>query len=91
MKTETCFNGDADLLLAGKYSSQRSGPSPGSGDPSRPRRGLSVSGLVVRQLRLKGAWTASLGLGLTVAFGVAAVCVVLGLWYGTLTLFGQAG
>jgi Mn2+/Fe2+ NRAMP family transporter len=30
-------------------------------------------------------------LGNTVAIGVAVVCVVLGVWYGTLTLLGQAG
>jgi hypothetical protein len=53
-------------------------PSPGAGDPSRPPRGLSLTGLAVRQLRLKGAWTASLGLGLTVAFGIAAAAPLAG-------------
>jgi hypothetical protein len=46
--------------------------------PSRPGKGLSLAGLAVRQLRLRGGWTASLALGLTFAFAIAALAPVAG-------------
>ncbi|MDQ6742752.1 MAG: hypothetical protein M3Z97_07570, partial [Candidatus Dormibacteraeota bacterium] len=45
---------------------------------SRPGRGLSLSGLALRQLRLKGGWTVSLALGLTLTFAIAALAPLAG-------------
>lgn len=47
------------------------GPDTGRSGQDRPGRGLSLVGLAWRQLRLRRAWTASVGLGLALAFGLA--------------------
>jgi hypothetical protein len=51
---------------------------PGPGSPGRPGRGLSLAGLAMRQLRLKGDWTAALGLGLGIAFAVSVAAPLTG-------------
>jgi hypothetical protein len=51
---------------------------PGIGGSGRPGRGLSLAGLAVRQLRLKGAWTAAVGLALAMAFAIATAAPLAG-------------
>lgn len=53
------------------------GGAPGWRGPDRHGRGLSIGGLAARQLRLRGRWTASLEIGLTITFAVATLTPVL--------------
>ncbi|MBJ7614134.1 MAG: hypothetical protein JF924_17630 [Candidatus Dormibacteraeota bacterium] len=63
----------------------------GLGGPSRPGRGLSLAGLAMRQLRLKSGWTATLVLGLGMAFAVAVAAPLAGVMAADASLRAAVG